>query len=38
MDIIDFLKNDKYMLGLVKKITMIRRVNNQPRFIMKIKR
>lgn len=35
---IDFIKSDQYTLDLVKKLTSIRKVNDQPRVIRKIKR
>jgi len=38
VDIIEFIKSDGYTRELVHKLSAIRRVNNVPRIIRKIKR
>ena len=38
MDIIEYIKMDPYTLELVRKLASIRKVNNAPRTIRKIKR
>lgn len=34
----DYINNDAYMLNLVKKLTLVRNVNNKTRMIFKLKK